>query len=186
MSARPTPTSSALPPGIACLDVGYREGVATAACVLLRDWTDPSPALELVRRLGVAAPYRPGSFYLRELPCLLAVLSELPILPLMLVIDGYVWLGESRPGLGAHLHEALGGKAVVIGVAKTRFLGAPAREVTRGRSRSPLLVTAVGMAVSQAASCIRRMHGPFRVPTMLRRADALSRGRGSTAATRPR
>ena len=162
---------------IACLDVGYRDADATAACVLFREWSDAEPFLELVRRLPDAAPYEPGSFFRRELPCLLAVLQDLPYLPATLVIDGYVWLGESRPGLGAHLHEALGGRSAVIGVAKTPFRGAPAQEVTRGRSRSPLYVTAIGMTASEAATRIRRMHGPFRIPTLLRRADLLSRGR---------
>ncbi len=167
-------------PAIACLDVGYRDESATAACVLCEAWSDAEPAAELVRRIPAVEPYQPGSFYRRELPCLLAVLRELRRLPAALVVDGYTWLGESRPGLGAHLHEALGGRAAVIGVAKTRFRGAPALEVTRGRSRLPLFVTAVGVPIAEAASDIRRMHGPFRIPTMLRRADALSRGIGVT------
>ncbi len=176
MTARPNPSPTVSRPPAACLDVGYRRAVATAACVVFRDWGDPIPVAEFVRRLDVAAPYRPGSFHLRELPCLLAVLRELPALPFTLVIDGYVWLGGSRPGLGARLHEALGGAAAVIGVAKTAFRGAPAHSVVRGRSRLPLFVTAVGVTGSHAAERVRRMHGPVRIPTMLRRADALSRG----------
>ncbi|MBZ5588146.1 MAG: endonuclease V [Acidobacteriia bacterium] len=162
---------------IACLDVGYRDAGATAACVLFHEWSDAEPLLELVRRVPDAAPYEPGSFFRRELPCLLAVLRGLTRLPDTVVIDGYVWLGESRPGLGAHLHGALGGRSAVIGVAKTPFRGAPAQEVTRGHSRSPLYVTAIGMTASEAAARIRCMHGPFRIPTLLKRADLLSRGR---------
>ena len=65
----------------------------------------------------------------------------------------------------------------VIGVAKTRFARAePTSEVLRGRGRSPLYVSAVGMDVAEAASHIRAMHGPHRVPTLLKRVDQLSRG----------
>jgi deoxyribonuclease V len=46
------------------------------------------------------APYRPGEFYLRELPPLRAVLEDLSELGL-LVVDGYADLDPGgRPGLG--------------------------------------------------------------------------------------
>jgi deoxyribonuclease V len=68
-------------------------------------------------------------------------------------------------------------QSAVIGVAKTRFMRAePVETVLRGRSRSPLYVTAVGMDLGEAASHIRAMHGPYRIPTLLKRADQLSRG----------
>jgi deoxyribonuclease V len=104
-------------------------------------------------------------------------LKSLSEFPQVIVIDGYVWLGHQRPGLGAHLYEALGGSVAVIGVAKTSFVKAePVVPVLRGRSRSPLHVTAVGMDVAEAASHIRTMHGPHRVSTLLKRVDQLSRG----------
>jgi deoxyribonuclease V len=107
------------------------------------------------------------------------VLEAIDPRPDVLVIDGYVWLGDEHdPGLGAHLHEAIGRKGAVIGVAKTRFLRARlAHEVFRGSSRSPLFVTAVGMDASEAAAHLREMHGPHRVPTLLRRVDHLCRVR---------
>jgi deoxyribonuclease V len=121
-------------------------------------------------------PYQSGQFYRRELPCILAVLKSLSELPQAIIIDGYVWLGEQQPGLGAYLYEALERRAAVIGVAKTRFLQAePVELVLRGRSRSPLYVTAAGMDVAEAARHIRAMHGPYRIPTLLKRVDQLSR-----------
>ena len=83
--------------------------------------------------------YQPGQFFRRELPCLLAVLPELPPVAVV-VVDGYVWLdGVSVAGLGARLYQALAGKVAVIGVAKTRFAGAGAAvEVVRGRSTRPM------------------------------------------------
>jgi deoxyribonuclease V len=164
-------------PVIACLDVHYRDPDAVAACVLFHDWSDAVAAVEHVARIAVVAPYVPGRFYLRELPCLLRVLADYPTLPAVIVIDGYVWLGgEEKPGLGAHLHAALHRSVPVIGVAKRPFRGGgPAVAITRGRSRSPLFVSAAGVPLPAAAACIRRMHGPHRLPTLLRRADGLSR-----------
>jgi deoxyribonuclease V len=163
---------------IACVDVDYREAGAIAACVCFQSWSDDTPASESVIQISDVEPYQSGQFYRRELPGILAVLKSLPDLPQVIVIDGYVWLGDRQPGLGAHLYEALERRVAVIGVAKTRFARAePTAEVLRGRSRSPLYVTAAGMGVAEAAGHIRAMHGPYRIPTLLKRVDQLSRGR---------
>jgi deoxyribonuclease V len=162
---------------LACVDVAYREDEAVAACVLFHDWPDAVPAEERVQRVRPVEPYQPGQFYRRELPCLLAVLGPVRDRLRTVVIDGYVWLGdESAPGLGARLYEALGSGLPVLGVAKTRYAGAvTARPVYRGGSRRPLYVTAVGIDPDAAARHIEAMHGPYRIPTLLRRADRLSR-----------
>ena len=163
----------------ACVDVDYREDEAVAACVLFRDWADAGLSGRHVKRLRGIEPYVPGQFYRRELPCLLAVLAEVPDPVELVVIDGYVWLAdESRPGLGARMYEALGRKVPVVGVAKTSFAGARlAVPVARGESaKRPLFVTAAGMDVHEAARLVQGMHGPHRIPTLLRRVDALCRG----------
>jgi deoxyribonuclease V len=162
---------------IACLDVAYRSQEANAAAVLFPSWTDSAGLQEIVTRVPMPAEYRPGQFYLRELPCLLALL-KLAKVPLdVLIVDGYVWLGkDSRPGLGAHLYEELWGTTAVIGVAKSSFTGTEgAIPVLRGTSRRPLFVTAAGLDVRVAAKCIETMHGEHRIPTLLKRADQLSR-----------
>ena len=163
---------------IACVDVHYRDPGAVAGCVLLRDWPDEHPAAELVERLGRVEPYRSGAFYLRELPGLLAVLRRVTDPLSAVVIDSYVWLGdETAPGLGAHLFEALGRGVPVVGVAKSRFRSATAAvAVTRGGSARPLFVSAAGIPLDQAAGHVRAMHGPFRLPTALKRVDRLCRG----------
>ncbi|HYI01581.1 endonuclease V [Hyalangium sp.] len=162
---------------IASVDVDYRLDATLAACVIFRDWIDAAETAHFVDRGPPAEPYVPGEFYRRELPGLLRVLARVPDPLTTVVIDGYVWLaGEERPGLGAHLYEALGRKIPVIGVAKTTFqssrLSIP---VLRGGSQRPLLVTAVGVEVQDAALCILRMHGPSRLPTLLKRVDRLCR-----------
>jgi hypothetical protein len=92
------------------------------------------------------------------------------------VIDGHVWLRDGQPGLGARLHEALGARIAVIGVAKAAFAGGSAVPVLRGGSSRPLFVTATGMNAHGAAELVRGMHGPHRLPTLLKRADRLARG----------
>jgi deoxyribonuclease V len=161
---------------IACVDADYRDRAARAACVLLPDWAAPEPRCEHVACLSGVAPYEPGRFYLRELPCLLAVLGAAGKTPEVVVIDGYVWLDAAgTPGLGGHLYEALARQAAVVGVAKTRYACTPAAYVLRGGSQRPLYVTAAGMDPDAAADHVRAMHGPYRIPTMLKRADQLAR-----------
>jgi deoxyribonuclease V len=163
---------------LACVDVDYRGDDAVAACVLFRAWTDETPAAELVEPISGVEPYAPGEFYRRELPCLRAVLNRLPEVPEVVVIDGYVWLsGEERPGLGAHLYEALSRQVPVVGVAKTRFHSARlAVPVVRGTgSTSPLFVTAAGLDAAAAAAHVQAMHGTYRIPTLLRLVDRLCR-----------
>jgi deoxyribonuclease V len=170
---------------IVCLDVHYpSEQLAIAAGVALGSWDARSVEDVAVARVECpVSAYAPGDFYRRELPCLLAVLAEVPFEISVVVIDGYVFLDEAgRRGLGAHLSEALGG-VPVVGVAKTRFRTATtAIEVLRGGSAKPLWVTAVGMEASVAADRVRAMVGDHRVPTHLRGVDRLCR---TSLAARP-
>ncbi|WP_426735004.1 endonuclease V [Myxococcus faecalis] len=161
---------------LACVDVDYREDLTVAACVLFRDWVDGVEAGHHVDRGPRAAEYEPGQFYRRELPHLLRVLA-LVTQPLeAIVVDGYVWLGQDKPGLGAHLYEALGRAVPVIGVAKTSFHSSDvALPVLRGQSQRPLFVSAVGLSTTAAAESIQRMHGASRMPTLLGRVDRLCR-----------
>lgn len=161
---------------LASLDVHYTGTHATAACILFDGWLATAPARELVRQFSDVAPYEPGAFFRRELPCLTGILGQLPQPPDIVIIDGYVWLDSAgRPGLGAHLFRELGEATPVIGVAKTAFRGAPAVQIVRGQSRTPLYVTAAGTGAGQAAENVRTMSGQHRLPDMLKRADHLCR-----------
>jgi deoxyribonuclease V len=160
----------------ACLDAAYTDGAASAACALFPAWDAASPLQVVTARQGAAAEYEPGAFYKRELPLLLAVLGRIARVPATIVVDGYVWLEAGKPGLGARLHEALEGRACVVGVAKSAFAGATAAiPVLRGGSRSPLYVSAAGLDVSAAAEGVRSMHGRHRIPTLLRLVDRAAR-----------
>jgi deoxyribonuclease V len=164
---------------IACVDVHYRDSDASAAAITFRDWSDAQAIDERVVQVPEIQPYEAGKFYRRELPCLLAVLKTASPVNTV-VIDGYVWLdGALKPGLGAHLHQALAGRVAVVGIAKTKFQGADqAREVIRGRSKRPLFVTAVGMEIELAAQRVLSMHGEHRIPSLLARVDYLCRHGG--------
>jgi deoxyribonuclease V len=153
---------------IACLDVCYHDTAACAAAVTFRDWTDAVAADETTIPIRDVQPYESGQFFRRELPCLLAVLGTLRSIDLV-VIDGYVWLdGASRPGLEAHLFQALAAAVPVVGIAKTKFAGADrAREVIRGTSKRPLFVTAVGVDADVAALWVHSMHGEHRIPALI-------------------
>lgn len=70
-------------------------------------------------------------------------------------------------------------RIAVIGVAKNSFKQtAHATKLYRGGSTRPLFVTAVGIPTAEAADKIAAMHGPHRIPLILRRTDQLSRGSG--------
>jgi deoxyribonuclease V len=161
---------------IAAVDVSYHTDRTIAAAVLFPDWASDTAVAQVCHTLQKALHYEPGHFYRRELPGLLQVLNTMENQFDTVVIDGYVWLASRKAGLGRHLHMALGGHVPVVGVAKSQFKGAQqAQQVFRGRSRRPLFVTAAGMDVLMAASHVRSMHGPYRIPTMLKLVDRICR-----------
>ncbi len=161
----------------AVLDVHYRSDSAVAACVVFRDWQDGEPTRLVRATVPAAGRYRAGAFYERELPCLTAVLEKASEEFDTIVIDGYVHLRpEVGQGLGVHLARALGCSSVIVGVAKNplqvaeRFV-----PIIRGRSAKPLFVSALGCPLDHAARSIQRMHGPHRIPTILKLADRHAR-----------
>lgn len=162
---------------ILAVDVTYSDEDAVVAGVLFQDWRDEAPEKELISRYPHPASYQPGEFYKRELPCILQLIKEHSLQPDCIVVDGFVYLdGHDRPGLGKHLFDALGGKVMVIGVAKSSFKGIGTEfELCRGGSLRPLFVTAVGVALDQAKEFILSMQGRYRIPTLLKRADQLSK-----------
>jgi deoxyribonuclease V len=163
---------------IAALDVDYDEGSqsAKAAAVVFAQWQATVPISEYTVQCSDISGYVPGEFFKRELPCLKSVLETIQEPLDLIIIDGYVSLGD-KPGLGMHLWEGLDGKVPVIGIAKTRFYSAEAIEIIRGTSQAPLYVTAVGIHPAEAAKNVISMAGEFRIPAMLKRVDQLARAR---------
>jgi deoxyribonuclease V len=162
---------------ILATDVHYHaDNSATAAGIGIDHWQTDSFAWSGTAKTQDIAPYRPGHFYERELPCLLALLETAPA-PDLIIVDSYVSLGpDHRDGLGARLYHALDAATPVIGVAKTRFAGTPPdTEVLRGSSHQPLFVTAIGLPLADAKSRITALPGPYRIPALLAAVDRLAR-----------
>lgn len=162
---------------IACIDTYYTKNSSRTGIVLFENWTDSFATRESVVELPEKpAEYIPGRFFLRELPSILAISRTLSDSVATVIIDGYVWLDQSgRKGLGALFHEAVGRSMKVIGVAKSRYSGSAGVEILRGKSNRPLFITSAGIDESEAALHIQSMHGKYRIPTLLKRADYLSR-----------
>lgn len=165
---------------ILAVDVHYNSAGAYVGAALCEFWDSHKQRGFSEHCLGVEEilDYTPGELYKRELPFLLKIIAPLlktyPIIN-TIVVDGYVDLGEGVPGLGRHLFHALEEKVEVVGVAKTVYKGAPCVEVLRGTSKKPLLVTSTG-DVHKAASGVKSMDGPDRLPYLLMKADHIARG----------
>ena len=160
-----------------CVDTHYTSKKTIVAGVVFKDIESSVIEKEYQLVTTKAENYLPGSFYLRELPGILQLLKKVDLSIHTAIVDGYVWLSAERePGLGAHLHDALEQKIPVIGVAKSPYKDVTmALQVFRGRSAKPLYVTAVGIETGQAAHLIKNMNGKYRLPTLLKHVDTLSR-----------
>jgi deoxyribonuclease V len=162
---------------ILAVDVDYRDSDAYIGGVTFEHWTDNNEKETFVSFLDNIHEYIPGQFYLRELPCILKLIEEHKLMPKYIVIDGFVSLdGEGKPGLGKYLYDALNNKVAIIGVAKKNLKGIPAAcKIYRGRSKNPLYITSAGITLDDAKKFIRSMHGYYRVPTLLKKVDQVSR-----------
>lgn len=158
------------------VDVAYQGAEAVGAGVGVNGWEDTRTIWEGVVRVPCRAPYEPGRFYRRELDPALALICRCRPMPSVVVVDAHVWLDSlGTPGLGACLYRALAGRVAVIGVAKSPFgRGGPAIPVWRGRSTRPLWVSTAGIDPAEAVAMVSRMHGPYRIPTLIARAHRLA------------
>jgi deoxyribonuclease V len=124
--------------------------------------------------------YEPGSFYKRELPCIVAIMEEIDLEQVdCLVVDSYVQLDDSgKPGLGHYVYQHFQQKIPVIGVAKSNFASNTLHvaQVLRGESSKPLYITCIGIDLETAKNNISQMHGEFRIPTLLKTLDQITKG----------
>ena len=163
---------------ILALDVYYSVNEASSVGVLF-NWKD-STSLQTVRaRIENVEEYIPGEFYRRELPCLLKVIDKIKLSSLeAILVDGYVYVDDNfKLGLGGRLWEALNKKIPVIGVAKTSFHSnkKTVKEIFRGKSKNPLYVSCIGMDMEEAAEKIQGMSGNFRMPSILKHLDIMTK-----------
>jgi deoxyinosine 3'endonuclease (endonuclease V) len=164
-------------PMILAVDV-YYEGESAKAVGVLFNWKDDKPAQIYTAYIDKVAPYEPGRFYKRELPCIQVLLEDIEDNLDAIIVDGYVYASNTKAyGLGGHLYEDIARRAPVIGVAKTPFKNneETCMEITRGDSKKPLYVSAIGIDLAEAAVEVAGMHGEFRIPTVLKELDRLTR-----------
>jgi len=163
-------------------DVQYAENSALSAGLLFPHWKSDEIDRQILKTIDQIAPYEPGAFYKRELPCILSLLDEIVISLDAIVIDGFVKLGgDEKDGLGMHLYNTIQQSTPIIGVAKKAFIGTPENcQIFRGKSNNPLYITSVGVPLSEAKKLITQMHGENRIPTLLKKVDQLCRGINAT------
>ena len=164
---------------ILAIDVHYRATEAKVVGLLFKDWTDEKATEVVTTFVAEVAEYEPGAFYKREMPCILALLALIDIKILSyIVVDGYVFLNdEGKAGLGYHLYEALDKQLPIIGTAKTSFFQNDkyVKPILRGESTNPLYITSVGVDLDLAGAFIKSMAGAFRLPTLLKEMDTLTK-----------
>ena len=165
---------------IYCFDTFYKNNTAKTACIGISSWQNENPDFEMEEVISDIEDYESGSFYKRELPCILSILEKIDLNAKedILVVDGFVLLDDDgKLGLGGHLFHALDKRFPVIGVAKNNFytLDRMKSAVLRGDSKKPLYITALGLPLQEAHQSILGMHGDFRMPTILKLLDQNSR-----------
>jgi len=80
---------------IAVFDVDYKDTQAQCACLLIENWDSLDYKTYKVL-INDIADYESGSFYKRELPCILQALDSVSETLDYIIIDGYVTLGEKK------------------------------------------------------------------------------------------
>lgn len=165
---------------IYAFDTYYFDDKARTACVAFQNWEDKEPFQIYIKYHTDIEDYKSGEFFKRELPCILDALKDIPLTENdTIIVDGYVVLNNDyKYGLGAYLYEALDKRIPVIGVAKNLYKEANQYRLAlvRGDSGKPLYITSLGIDIHEAYDNIRKMDGLYRMPTLLKRLDQLSRG----------
>ncbi|MEM6721052.1 MAG: endonuclease V [Bacteroidota bacterium] len=163
---------------IAAIDIHYRETHAKAVCAIF-NWEDATPKQVYTAIIDKVAPYVSGEFYKRELPCVLNVLQQVNLNTLeAIIVDGHVFVtNDKKYGLGGYLWEALDQKIPVIGIAKKSFIHTEnvTTPIKRGVSENPLYVSCIGIDIAIVLQNINLLHGPHRMPTILKLVDSISR-----------
>ena len=164
---------------ILAFDTYYFDNKAKTVCIAFDDWTESEKHQTFSEVLSDVAEYTPGEFYKRELPCILSLLRQISTETIeAIVVDGYVYLDdEEKLGLGGHLYQALEKRYPVIGVAKTNFatIEKLKQPLFRGESKNPLFITSIGIDVDDATQRIGSMAGKFRIPTLLKKLDTMTK-----------
>jgi len=164
---------------ILAFDTYYFDNKAKTVCIAFDDWANEGSYKVYSEITENIEEYQSGEFYKRELPCILSLLNTFNLEEIItIVIDGYVYLDDNgKCGLGGYLYHHLNNKIPIVGVAKTNFalLDKKKRLLLRGKSTKPLFITSIGIDIDSATKLIENMRGDFRIPTLLKTLDTLTK-----------
>lgn len=162
---------------VAVIDVDYGKEEASTAGIFAEK-ADSAKSCGFIRiKTKIYNEYKSGQFYKRELPCVQAVLKRINLAFVDLVIvDGYADFGTDKTPLGKFVYER--NKIPIIGIAKKQcqYCILENTEVFRGNSHNPLFVTSYGISQEEAKNIVKRMSGEYRLPYLVKLADACARG----------
>ncbi|WP_299890925.1 endonuclease V [uncultured Lacinutrix sp.] len=160
---------------IIAFDTYYYDNKAKTVGVSFNKWNDNQPIEIYSEIIEGVAEYEPGSFYKREMPCIISLLKKININEVELIlVDGYVILNnDGKYGLGGHLYKYLNEKIPIVGVAKSGYDSNTlnSKALLRGESKKPLYISAIGIELDLAYTHIKSMHGNYRIPTLLQIMD---------------
>lgn len=164
---------------ILAFDTYYFDGKAKTVCLEFLNWNESENYKVHTEIIENVEDYIPGEFYRRELPCILSLLDKIDLKTVqVIIVDGFVYLDDDKKyGLGGHLYEKLNREIPIIGVAKTNFASIEndKKALVRGDSKKPLYVTAIGIDLEDAFEKVESMAGEFRIPTLLKEMDRLTK-----------
>ncbi|WP_431243158.1 endonuclease V [Flavobacterium sp. P21] len=164
---------------ILAFDTYYYDNKAKTVCLEFTEWNQEKDFKVHTEIIDNVSEYIPGEFYKRELPCILSLLNKIDLKEdAIIIVDGFVYLDDDKKyGLGGHLYEKLNKKIRIIGVAKTNFasIEKDKKPLLRGDSKKPLYVTSIGIDLEDAFQKIESMAGEFRIPTLLKEMDRLTK-----------
>ena len=160
---------------ILAIDTYYYKTKAKTVCIEFSGWQDSIPSNIIQEYTESYDEYESGSFYKRELPCIISIIKNYNLENVKaIIIDGYVILNnEGKKGLGGHLYDSIEKSVPIIGVAKSKFKeeNIYSKEIYRGNSTKPLYISALGIDMQSAANLLIDMHGKYRIPTLLQILD---------------
>jgi len=164
---------------ILAFDTYYFEQKAKTVCLEFAEWNESKIYKIYTEIIDNIEEYIPGEFYKRELPCIISLLNQIDLKKVeAIIVDGFVYLDdEKKLGLGGYLYEKLNKKIPTIGVAKTNFatIEKYKKSLFRGESKKPLFITSIGIELEDAVKKIESMEGEYRIPTLLKELDRLTK-----------
>lgn len=160
------------------IDVHYKDNYAKVVGVAF-EWEDSAVSQLFTTQVEETAVYQAGLFYKRELPCILELLKQIDLSTInTIIVDGHCFVNnEKKLGLGGYLDKTLQHSIPIIGIAKKSFYNTNkvSFPVFRGGSQKALFISTIGIDVKFAIDKVLNMHGKYRIPTILKTLDRITK-----------